>query len=120
MKRAWAILAAVAAAAVIADGVALRPAGRPLIERRTCDESQTSHTVALDMSPRGDVLYRFVYTTLFGLGDHAPRPGFPHVEMAPACTLGWKDPVAAIRIGSHIFLVTFDGARIVSVKDTGE
>ena len=100
----------------VLSALALRDGERPLIDRRTCLDAPSSHTIALDRSRRGDVLYRFVYTTLFGLGEHEPRAGFPHVGLAPACTVGWKDPVAAIRIGARIFLVTFEGARVVSVK----
>jgi hypothetical protein len=116
VRRAWATLAAVAVAAVALDASALDGGGRPLIDRRTCVEEPSRHTLALDGSRRGDVLYRFVYGTLFGLGARRPRTGFPHVEVAPVCTLGWKDPVAAIKIGPRIFLITFDGAHVVTAS----
>ena len=35
---------------------------------------------------------------------------------APVCTLGWKDPVAALKIGARVFLVTLEGTRVVSVR----
>ena len=107
-------MAAIAAAVVLLDASALSGGERPLIDRHTCVENPSPHTRALDGSRRGDVLYRFVYGTLFGLGARKPRAGFPHVEVAPVCTLGWKDPVAAIKIGPRIFLITFDGAQVVA------
>jgi hypothetical protein len=116
LARVWTVLGATAAVAVAVDVAVFRADERPLIDRRTCLAEPSVHTLALDRSRRGDALYRFVYTTLLGLGEHARRPGFPHVDVAPACTVGWKDPVAAIKIGPTIFVVTFDGARIVSVK----
>jgi hypothetical protein len=57
-----------------------------------------------------------VYGTLLGFGAQ-PRPGFPRVDVGPVCTLGWKDPVAAIKIGPRVFLVTFAGARVDTVED---
>jgi len=116
VKRAWATLAAIAIAAVGFDAEALRGHERPLIDRHTCVEEPSPHTRALDGSLRGDVLYRFVYGTLFGLGERKPRAGFPHVEVAPVCTLGWKDPVAAIKIGAQIFLVKFEGTHVVAAS----
>ena len=110
------MLAAIAVAAAAFDAQALRGHERPLIDRRTCVEEPSPHTRALDASRRGDVLYRFVYGTLFGLGRNGGRTGFPHAEVAPACTLGWKDPVAAVKIGATIFLIRFDGARVVAAS----
>jgi hypothetical protein len=117
MARAWAFLAALAVAVVAADAVELRNHERPLIDRRSCQAEPSSHTLELDGSRRGDALYRFVYSTLLGFGGTELRAGFPHVEVGPACTVGWKDPVAAIKIGSRVLLVTFAGARVVSVTD---
>jgi len=116
MRRVWLFLATVGVGVVALDAVELRGSERALIDRRTCLEEPSSHTLELDRSPRGDALYRFVYGTLFGLGRQPPRSGFPHMNAGPVCTLGWKDPVAALKIGPHIFLVTLDGARVVSVK----
>jgi hypothetical protein len=113
VRRAWALLVAIAVAVAASDVAELRGHERPLIDRRSCQEEPSSYTLALDGSLRGDALYRFVYSTLLGFGRS--RAGFPHVEPAPACTVGWKDPVAAIRIGPHVFLVTFAGARVDSV-----
>jgi len=115
MRRAWAIVAVAAAVAVASDVAALNAHARPLLDRRTCLDEPSEHTLALDRSRRGDALYRFVYGTLLGFGTH-PRVGFPHVEVGPVCTLGWKDPVAAIKIGSSVFVVTFEGARVATVK----
>jgi hypothetical protein len=119
MKAAWAFLATVAVGVVALDAVELRGSERALIDRRTCLEEPSAHTLELDRSPRGDALYRFVYGTLFGLGRNA-RAGFPHVDAGPVCTVGWKDPVAALKIGPHIFLVTFDGARVVDVEPSSD
>jgi hypothetical protein len=117
MRRAWTLLVAIAVAVVALDVAELRGRERPLIDRRSCQEEPSSYTLALDGSQRGDVLYRFVYSTLLGLGRSRPRAGFPHVDAAPACTVGWKDPVAAIKIGPHVFVITFVGARVDSVTD---
>jgi hypothetical protein len=111
------LLVALGAAVVAFDVAELRGHERPLIDRRTCDERPSPHTRELDGSQRGDALYRFVYGTLLGLGASPPRAGFPHVDAGPACTLGWKDPVAAIRIGARVFVVTFEGAHVDSVED---
>jgi hypothetical protein len=115
MRRAWAILLVAAATAVALDVAELGARERPLLDRRTCVDEPSTHTLALDRSRRGDALYRFVYGTLLGFGTHV-RSGFPHVDVGPVCTLGWKDPVAAIKVGPHIFLVTFDGARVAAVE----
>jgi hypothetical protein len=117
MRRAWAFLAAIAIAVVALDAAELRGNERPLIDRQSCQEEPSSHTLELDGSQRGDALYRFVYSTLLGFGAAKPRAGFPHVDAAPACTVGWKEPVAAIKIGPHVFLITFAGARVDSVTD---
>jgi len=117
--HAWATLAVCAAAVAVFSTVVFSAHARPLLDRRTCVEEPSAYTIALDRSLRGDALYRFVYATLFGLGGHG-RAGFPHVGVAPVCTLGWKDPVAAIRIGERVFLVTFDGAHVASVKGNRE
>ena len=116
MRRAWALLVGIAVAALALDVTELRSHERPLLDRRDCQASPSTHTRELDGSQRGDALYRFVYGTLLGLGAK-PRAGFPHVEVGPVCTLGWKDPVAAIKIGPHVFLVTFQGAHVASVED---
>jgi hypothetical protein len=113
------ILAAIAAAALACDVAALRVGRRPLIDRHSCLENPSSYTVALDTSARGDALYRFVYATLFGLGRYAPRPGFPHMDLAPACTLGWREPVAAVKIGPRVLLVRFAGAHVESARFAG-
>jgi hypothetical protein len=102
---------------VAADVAELRYHERALIDRRSCQEEPSSHTLELDGSQRGDALYRFVYSTLLGFGAAKARAGFPHVEAAPACTVGWKDPVAAIKIGPRVFRITFVGARVDSVAD---
>jgi hypothetical protein len=109
-------LTAIAAAAVASDVTALRAGTRPLIDRHSCLENPSSHTLELDTSTRGDALYRFVYGTLFGLGSHAPRAGFPHMDVAPVCTLGWREPVAALKIGPRVLLVRFAGAHVDSVR----
>ena len=75
--------------------------------------------LALDTSARGDALYRFVFGTLFGLGSQAPRAGFPHMDVAPVCTLGWREPVAALKVGPRVLLVRFAGARVESVRFAG-
>jgi hypothetical protein len=118
VRRAWAFLAAIAVAVVAVDSAELSRHERPLIDRQSCLEEPSSHTLELDGSQRGDALYRFVYSTLLGFGAAKARAGFPHVDAAPACTVGWKDPVAAIKIGPHVFLITFAGARVDSVADT--
>jgi hypothetical protein len=118
MRRAWAFLAAIAVAVVAVDAAELRAHERPLIDRQSCQEEPSAHTLELDGSRRGDVLYRFVYSTLLGYGAAKARSGFPRVDAAPACTIGWKDPVAAIRIGPHVFRITFVGARVDSVTDS--
>ena len=115
VRRAWALLVGIAVAVVAVDAAELRRHERPLIDRRSCLEEPSSHTLELDGSRRGDALYRFVYSTLLGFGSG--RAGFPHVDAAPACTVGWKDPVAAIKIGARVFLITFAGARVDSVTD---
>jgi hypothetical protein len=117
MGRAWAFLAVIAIAVVAADVAELRSHERPLIDRRSCQEEPSSHTLELDGSQRGDVLYRFVYSTLLGFGGTRLRTGFPHVDVGPACTVGWKEPVAAIKIGARVLLVTFADGRVVSVTD---
>ena len=116
MTRAWAGLGAVAVVALGLLVALVRTGERPLIDRHDCLDDPSSYTRALDRSQRGDALYRFVYDTLFGLGTYPPRPGFPHVDMAPACTVGWKDPVAAIKIGPRIYVVRFEGRHVASVK----
>ena len=116
MARAWALLVGIAFAVVALDVTELRSHERPLIDRHDCQANPSAHTRELDGSLRGDALYRFVYGTLLGLGAQ-PRPGFPHVDVGPVCTLGWKDPVAAIKIGPRVFLVTFAGARVDTVED---
>jgi hypothetical protein len=116
VKGAWVLLAVIAVGVVVLDAVELRRTERALIDRRTCLEEPSAHTLELDRSARGDALYRFVYGTLFGLGRRAPRAGFPHLDAGPVCTVGWKDPVAALKIGTRIFLVTLDDARVVSVE----
>ena len=113
------LLATIAATALACDVAALRADTRPLIDRHSCLENPSSHTLALDTSTRGDALYRFVYATLFGLGSQAPRAGFPHLDVAPACTLGWREPVAALKIGSRVLLVHFAGAHVDSVQFAG-
>jgi len=55
---------------------------------------------------------------MLGLGTYKPRAGFPHVEAGPVCTLGWKDPVAAIKIGPHVFVVKFAGKHVASVEES--
>src|SRR5206468_3404209 len=80
------LLAAIAAAALACDVAVLRAHARPLLDRHSCSENPSSHTLALDTSARGDALYRFVFGTLFGLGSQAPRAGFPHMDVAPVCT----------------------------------
>ena len=80
--------------------------------------SIVTHTLELDRSQRGDALYRFVFSTMLGLGTYKPRAGFPHVEAGPVCTLGWKDPVAAIKIGPHVFVVKFAGKHVASVEES--
>src|SRR5215467_7186924 len=110
------ILAVVGAAALACDVASLRAGTRPLIDRRSCLDNPSSHTLALDTSVRGDALYRFVYATLFGLGSYAPRAGFPHVDVAPVCTLGWRKPDAALRVGSRVFVVRFAGAHVASAR----
>lgn len=116
MLRAWALLVGIAVAALALDVSELRGHERPLIDRRDCQASPSAHTRELDGSQRGDALYRFVYGTLLGLGPK-PRSGFPHVDVGPVCTLGWKDPVAAIKIGPRVFVVTFQGPHVASVED---
>jgi hypothetical protein len=116
MRRAWALLVGIAVAVLSLDVAELRGHERPLIDRHNCQASPTAHTRELDQSLRGDALYRFVYGTLLELGGK-PRAGFPHVAVGPVCTLGWKDPVAAIKIGPRVFLVTFEGAHVASVDD---
>jgi hypothetical protein len=120
MRRAWTFLAAIAVAVVAADVAELRADERPLIDRRSCQEDPSSHTLELDGSARGDALYRFVYSTLLGFGAARARAGFPHVDPAPACTVGWKDPVAAVKIGPRVFRITFVGARVDSVADNSD
>jgi hypothetical protein len=120
MTRVWTFLAAVAVAVVAVDVVELRSRERPLIDRQSCLEEPSSHTLELDGSQRGDALYRFVYSTLLGFNAAKARAGFPHVDPAPACTVGWKDPVAAIKIGPRVFLITFAGARVDSVTDSSD
>jgi hypothetical protein len=115
MRRAWTLLVAIAVAVVALDVAELHSHERPLIDRRSCLEEPSSHTLELDGSQRGDALYRFVYSTLLGFDAAKARAGFPHVDPAPACTVGWKDPVAAIKIGPRVFLITFAGARVDSV-----
>ena len=121
MARAWAFLAAIAVAVVAVDVAELRSHERPLIDRRSCQEEPSSHTLELDGSQRGDALYRFVYSTLLGFGGYQSfEPASRMSRSAPACTVGWKDPVAAIKIGPRVFLVTFAGARVVSVTDNSD
>jgi len=115
-RLALTILAVTGAAVLAVDVAALRAGTRPLIDRRSCLDNPSSHTLALDTSLRGDALYRFVYATLFGLGPYAPRAGFPHVDVAPACTLGWREPVAALRVGPRVLLVRFAGSHVASVR----
>jgi hypothetical protein len=117
MRRAWALLAAIAIAVVAVDVAELRGNERPLIDRRSCQADPSAHTLELDGSRRGDALYRFVYSTMLGYGAAKSRSGFPHVDAAPACTVGWKDPVAAIMIGPRVFLITFAGGRVDTVTD---
>ena len=113
------LLAAIAAAALACDVAVLRAHARPLLDRHSCSENPSSHTLALDTSARGDALYRFVFGTLFGLGSQAPRAGFPHMDVAPVCTLGWREPVAALKVGPRLLLVRFAGARVESVRFAG-
>ena len=115
-RLAWLSLAATGAVVLACDVTALRTGTRPLIDRQSCLDSPSSHTLALDTSLRGDALYRFVYATLFGLGPYAPRAGFPHVKVAPACTLGWREPVAALKVGPRVLLVRFAGSHVESVR----
>jgi hypothetical protein len=117
MARAWALLVGIAIAVAALDVTELRGHERPLLDRRDCQASPSAHTLELDGSRRGDVLYRFVYGTLLGFDMTKSHAGFPHVDVGPACTLGWKDPVAAIKIGSRVFRVRFNGARVASVED---
>ena len=111
-----AILAVTGAAALACDVASLRAGTRPLIDRRSCLDDPSSHTIALDTSMRGDALYRFVYATLFGLGSYAPRAGFPHVDVAPVCTLGWREPEAALKVGARVVLVRFAGSHVASAR----
>jgi hypothetical protein len=120
MRRAWTLLVAIAVAVVALDVAELRGRERPLIDRRSCQEEPSPHTLELDGSRRGDALYRFVYSTLLGFNAANARAGFPHVDPAPACTVGWKDPVAAIKIGPRVFLITFAGGRVDSVTDESD
>ena len=109
-----AILAVTGGAALACDVASLRAGTRPLIDRRSCLDDPSSHTLALDTSVRGDALYRFVYATLFGLGSYAPRSGFPHVDVAPVCTLGWREPEAALKVGPRVVFVRFAGSHVAS------
>ena len=115
-RLALTILAVAGAAVLAVDVATLRAGTRPLIDRRSCLDNPSSHTLALDTSTRGDALYRFVYATLFGLGPYAPRAGFPHVDVAPVCTLGWREPMAALNVGPRVLLVRFAGSHVESVR----
>lgn len=116
--RGWVILAVFLAVIIAVDIRMLGDGERPLIDRHTCLEEPSSHTRSFDTSVEGDAAYRFIYLTLFGLGNTA-RQGFPHLVVRPACTVGWRHGTAAIKIGAAVYLFQFRGPHVLSLDGPG-